>query len=135
MPKAKSEKIMFYGTGRRKKSIARVRLVEGNGKITINGKDIDEFFGLETLKVIFRQPLTVRITLSKYDVICSVYGGGVSGQAGAIRHGISRALVKTNEEYKNVLRLEGLLTRDPRVKERKKYGRKRARKRFQFSKR
>ena len=132
---AKSEKIVYAGTGRRKSSIARVRLVEGSGKITINGKDIDEFFGLETLKVIVRQPLTVTNTTDKYDVICSVQGGGFTGQAGAIRHGISRALVKANEEYKNVLRLEGLLTRDPRVKERKKYGRKRARKRFQFSKR
>ena len=132
---AKKENIVFYGTGRRKNAIARVRLVEGNGKITINGKDINEFFGLETLKVIVRQPLTVTNTTAKYDVVATVKGGGFTGQAGAIRHGIARALVKVNEEYKNVLRAEGLLTRDPRVKERKKYGRKRARKRFQFSKR
>ena len=135
MPKAKSEKIVFYGTGRRKSSVARVRLVEGTGKITINGKDIDEYLGLETLKVIVRQPLVATNTLTKYDVIVKVTGGGYTGQAGAIRHGISRALLKVNEEYKNVLRSEGLLTRDARVKERKKYGRKRARKRFQFSKR
>ena len=125
----------YYGTGRRKKSIARVYLVSGNGNITINKRSIDEYFGLETLKVIVRQPLVATETSDKFDVVVTVRGGGTTGQAGAIRHGISRALVKANEEYKNVLRLEGLLTRDPRVKERKKYGRKRARKRFQFSKR
>ena len=115
---AKSNKITYLGTGRRKSSIARVRLVEGTGKITINKKDIEEFFNLETLKVIVRQPLTVTNTLSKYDVICSVYGGGVSGQAGAIRHGIARALNEANSEYRPVLKSNGFLTRDPRMKER-----------------
>ena len=125
----------FYATGRRKKSVARVCLSKGTGKITINGRSIDEYFGLETLKIIVAQPLAVSNNEGKLDVDCKVTGGGYTGQAGAIRHGIARALVKVNEEYKNVLRAEGLLTRDPRVKERKKYGRKRARKRFQFSKR
>ena len=119
---AKSEKIVYAGTGRRKSSIARVRLVEGSGKITINGKDIDEFFGLETLKVIVRQPLTVTNTTDKYDVICSVQGGGFTGQAGAIRHGIARALNAANIEYRPALKSNGFLTRDPRMKERKKYG-------------
>lgn len=135
MPKAKSEKIMFYGTGRRKSSIARVRLVEGTGVITINGRNIDEYLGLETLKVIVRQPLTVTNTLAKYDVICKVIGGGFTGQAGAIRHGISRALLVANEEYRPILKANGFLTRDPRMKERKKYGLKKARKAPQFSKR
>ncbi len=135
MPKAKSEKIMFYGTGRRKSSIARVRLVEGTGVITINGKSIDEYFGLETLKVIVRQPLTVTNTLAKYDVICKVVGGGYTGQAGAIRHGIARALLEANAEYRPELKANGFLTRDPRMKERKKYGLKKARKAPQFSKR
>lgn len=132
---AKSNKIVYMGTGRRKSSIARVRLVEGTGKITINGKDIEEFFDLETLKVIVRQPLTVTNTLAKYDVICSVHGGGVSGQAGAIRHGIARALNEANSEYRPALKTNGFLTRDPRMKERKKYGLKKARKAPQFSKR
>ena len=132
---AKSEKIVYAGTGRRKSSIARVRLVEGSGKITINGKDIDEFFGLETLKVILRQPLTVTNTTDKYDVICSVQGGGFTGQAGAIRHGIARALNAANIEYRPALKSNGFLTRDPRMKERKKYGLKKARKAPQFSKR
>ena len=132
---AKSNKITYLGTGRRKSSIARVRLVEGTGKITINKKDIEEFFDLETLKVIVRQPLTVTNTLSKYDVICSVNGGGVSGQAGAIRHGIARALNEANSEYRPVLKANRFLTRDPRMKERKKYGLKKARKAPQFSKR
>lgn len=132
---AKSEKIVYAGTGRRKSSIARVRLVEGSGKITINGKDIDEFFGLETLKVIVRQPLTVTNTTDKYDVICSVQGGGFTGQAGAIRHGIARALNAANIEYRPTLKSNGFLTRDPRMKERKKYGLKKARKAPQFSKR
>ena len=131
----KSEKIVYAGTGRRKSSIARVRLVEGSGKITINGKDIDEFFGLETLKVIVRQPLTVTNTTDKYDVICSVQGGGFTGQAGAIRHGIARALNAANIEYRPALKSNGFLTRDPRMKERKKYGLKKARKAPQFSKR
>ena len=132
---AKSEKIVYYGTGRRKSSIARVRLVEGSGKITINGKDIDEFFGLETLKVIVRQPLTVTNTSAKYDVIASVKGGGFTGQAGAIRHGIARALNEANTEYRPALKQNGFLTRDPRMKERKKYGLKKARRAPQFSKR
>ena len=125
---AKTENIVFYGTGRRKSSVSRVRLVEGNGKITINGKDIDEFFGLETLKVIVRQPLTVTNTTAKYDVIVTVKGGGFTGQAGAIRH-------EANLEYRPVLKSNGFLTRDPRMKERKKYGLKKARKAPQFSKR
>ena len=132
---AKSEKIVYTGTGRRKSSIARVRLVEGSGKITINGKDIDEFFGLETLKVIVRQPLTVTNTTAKYDVIANVKGGGFTGQAGAIRHGIARALVKSDEALKPELKKAGFLTRDPRMKERKKYGLKKARRAPQFSKR
>ena len=132
---AKSEKIVYTGTGRRKSSIARVRLVEGSGKITINGKDIDEFFGLETLKVIVRQPLTATNTLAKYDVIAKVVGGGFTGQAGAIRHGIARALNAANIEFRPALKSNGFLTRDPRMKERKKYGLKKARKAPQFSKR
>ena len=132
---AKSEKIVYTRTGRRKSSIARVRLVEGNGKITINGKDIEEFFGPETLKVIVRQPLTVTNTTDKYDVICSVQGGGFTGQAGAIRHGIARALNEANSEFRPALKSNGFLTRDPRMKERKKYGLKKARKAPQFSKR
>ena len=132
---AKKENIVFYGTGRRKSSIARVRLVEGSGKITINGKDIDEFFGLETLKVIVRQPLTVTNTTAKYDVIANVKGGGFTGQAGAIRHGIARALNEANSEYRPALKSNGFLTRDSRAKERKKYGLKGARRAPQFSKR
>lgn len=132
---AKKENIVFYGTGRRKNAIARVRLVEGNGKITINGKDIDEFFGLETLKVIVRQPLTVTNTTAKYDVIANVKGGGFTGQAGAIRHGIARALNEANLEYRPALKSNRFLTRDSRAKERKKYGLKKARKAPQFSKR
>ena len=135
MPKTKSEKIVFYGTGRRKSSIARVRLVEGTGVITINGKDINEYLGMETLKVIVRQPLVATNTLSKYDVICKVTGGGFTGQAGAIRHGISRALLEANSEYRPTLKANGFLTRDSRMKERKKYGLKKARKAPQFSKR
>ena len=132
---AKKETIVFYGTGRRKSSIARVRLVEGTGKITINGKDIDEFFGLETLKVIVRQPLTVTNTSAKYDVICTVKGGGFTGQAGAIRHGIARALNEANSEYRPALKTNGFLTRDSRMTDRKKDGLKKARKAPQFSKR
>ena len=135
MPKAKKDKIMFYGTGRRKSSIARVRLVEGTGAITINGKNIDEYLGTDTLKVIVRQPLTVTNTLDKYDVICKVQGGGFTGQAGAIRHGIARALNAANIEFRPALKSNGFLTRDPRMKERKKYGLKKARKAPQFSKR
>ena len=130
-----SDKIYYYGTGRRKNAIARVRLTEGSGKITINGKDIDEFFGMETLKVIVRQPLTVTNTSAKYDVIVKVTGGGFTGQAGAIRHGIARALNEANTEFRPILKSNGFLTRDPRMKERKKYGLKKARKAPQFSKR
>jgi len=135
MPAKKKDDIMFYGTGRRKKSIARVRLVNGNGKITINKKDINDYFGVETLKVIVKQPLTTTSTLDKYDVICKVVGGGLSGQAGAIRHGIARALLEANAEYRPALKSAGFLTRDARMKERKKYGLKKARKAPQFSKR
>jgi len=132
---AKKENIVFYGTGRRKSSIARVRVVEGSGKITVNGEDLDNYFSVETLKVIVRQPLAVTNTVSKYDVICTVKGGGLSGQAGAIRHGIARALNEANSEFRPVLKTNGFLTRDPRMKERKKYGLKKARKAPQFSKR
>ena len=132
---AKKEKITFYGTGRRKKSIARVRLVNGNGNITINNKSLDEFLGVETLKVIVKQPLVATNSLDKFDVIAKVTGGGISGQAGAIRHGIARALVEANSEYRPVLKSNGFLTRDARMKERKKYGLKKARKAPQFSKR
>ncbi len=135
MPKAKTDKIMFYGTGRRKSSIARVRLVEGKGTITINGKNIDEYLGTETLKVIVRQPLVTTNTTDKYDIICKVQGGGFTGQAGAIRLGIARALLEANSEYRPALKAAGFLTRDPRMKERKKYGLKKARKAPQFSKR
>ena len=117
---AKSNKITYLGTGRRKSSVARVRLVEGTGKITINGKDIEEYFDLDTLKVIVRQPLTVTNTLTKYDVVCSVYGGGVTGQAGAVRHGIARALNEANAEYRPALKSNGFLTRDSRMKVLKK---------------
>ena len=132
---ANKENIVYYGTGRRKSSIARVRIVEGSGKITINGKDIDEFFVLETLKVIVRQPLTVTNTAAKYDVIANVKGGGITGQAGAVRHGLARALNEANAEFRPALKTNGFLTRDPRMKERKKYGLKKARKAPQFSKR
>lgn len=126
----------FYGTGRRKSSVARVRLYKGEGKIVVNGRDIDEYFGLETLKVIVRQPLALTETEGKFDIICNVNGGGVAGQAGAIRHGISRALLECDsEKYRSALKHEGFLTRDPRMKERKKYGLKKARKAPQFSKR
>jgi len=130
-----SKKVVYYGTGRRKSSIARVRLVEGSGKITVNGKSIDEFFGAETLKVIVKQPLTVTNTLEKFDVIASVNGGGFSGQAGAIRLGVARALNEANAEFRPTLKSNGFLTRDSRAKERKKYGLKKARKAPQFSKR
>jgi small subunit ribosomal protein S9 len=132
---ATKKKVQFWGTGRRKKSIARVRLVpNGNGTITINKRTIDEYFGLDTLKYIVRQPLNTTNTLEKYDVIVNVNGGGYTGQAGAIRHGIARALVVAGED-KAALKKEGFLTRDPRMKERKKYGLKKARKAPQFSKR
>ncbi len=125
----------FYGTGRRKKSIARVYLVPGTGKITINKRDIDEYFGLETLKVIVRQPLALTETEGKFDVIVTVRGGGYTGQAGAIRHGLSRALLEADSDYRPALKAAGFLTRDPRMKERKKYGLKAARRAPQFSKR
>ena len=128
-------KVQFYGTGRRKKSIARVRLVPGEGKVVINDRTIEDYFGLETLKVIVRQPLVLTNTIGKFDAICKVVGGGFTGQAGAIRHGISRALLKADEELRAVLKKAGYLTRDPRMKERKKYGLKKARKAPQFSKR
>ena len=131
----KSDKIVFLGTGRRKKSIARVRLVEGKGNITVNDKTLDEYFGTEVLKVIVKQPLVATNTLDKYDVICKVIGGGFTGQAGAIRHGIARALNEANSEFRPALKTNGFLTRDPRMKERKKYGLKKARKAPQFSKR
>ena len=130
-----SSKPYFYGTGRRKKSVARVRIVPGTGVITINGKNIDEYFGLETLKLIVNQPFGVTGTTGKFDIIALVSGGGISGQAGAIRHGLARALVKADEAYKPALKAAGLLTRDPRMKERKKYGLKAARRAPQFSKR
>ena len=126
----------FYGTGRRKSSVARVRVYpNGTGAITINGRDIDEYFGLDTLKLIVRQPMELTETIGAFDIVCTVNGGGVTGQAGAIRHGLSRALLQYNEETRPVLKKAGLLTRDPRMKERKKYGLKKARRAPQFSKR
>ncbi len=125
----------FYGTGRRKKSVARVRVYPGTGKIIINDRDIDSYFGLETLKLIVRQPLVLTETAEKFDVICKVQGGGVTGQAGAIRHGLSRALLQHDENLRPLLKKAGFLTRDPRMKERKKYGLKGARRAPQFSKR
>ena len=129
MPRTKKEQVVFNGTGRRKSSIARVRIMNGKGNITVNGMPLDEYFGEETLKVIVKQPLTVTNTLDKFDVVCTVKGGGFSVQAGAVRHGIARALNAANLEYRPIL------TRDPRKKERKKYGLKKARKAPQFSKR
>ena len=128
-------KSYFYGTVRRKSSVARVRVYNGTGKITINDRDIDDYFGLETLKLIVRQPLNLTETADKFDIVCRVAGGGVTGQAGAIRHGISRALLQFDAELRPTLKKAGLLTRDPRMKERKKYGLKGARRAPQFSKR
>lgn len=125
----------FYGTGRRKSSVARVRVYEGTGKITINKRDIDDYFGLETLKLIVRQPLELTETTGKFDIVCTVTGGGVTGQAGAIRHGLSRSLLLFDPELRPALKKSGFLTRDPRMKERKKYGLKAARRAPQFSKR
>ena len=125
----------FYGTGRRKKSVARVRVYAGTGKITVNDRDIDDYFGLETLKLIVRQPLALTGTMDKFDIVCRVDGGGVTGQAGAIRHGLSRALLQYDENLRPELKKAGFLTRDPRMKERKKYGLKGARRAPQFSKR
>ena len=136
MAKTSKKKVQYWGTGRRKKAIARVRLIPGgNGSIVINKRSIDEYFGLETLKLIVRQPLELTSTADKFDVAVNVVGGGMSGQAGAIRHGIARALVKADEAYKPAVKKAGFLTRDPRAKERKKYGLKKARKAPQFSKR
>ena len=130
-----SAKPYFYGTGRRKSSVARVRLYPGTGKITINGRDIDDYFGLETLKLIINQPFGVTNTSAKFDIVANVRGGGISGQAGAIRHGVSRALLLADDSYRTLLKKAGFLTRDPRMKERKKYGLKAARRASQFSKR
>ena len=127
--------VSYYGTGRRKTSVARVRLVPGEGKVTINGRDMEEYFGLKTLELIVRQPLNLTETVDKYDVIANVAGGGVTGQAGAIRHGITRALMEMNAELRPALKKAGFVTRDPREKERKKYGLRSARRREQFSKR
>lgn len=129
------EKVQYYGTGRRKSAVARVRLIPGEGKITINKRDMDDYFGLETLKVVVRQPLTLTGTLDKYDVIASVTGGGLTGQAGAIRLGVARALLRADSELRPSLKKAGFLTRDPRMVERKKYGLKKARRAPQFSKR
>jgi len=128
-------KVQYMGTGRRKKSVARVRLVPGNGKVVINKREIENFFGLETLRVIVNQPLVLTATKDKFDVLVNVHGGGFTGQAGAIRHGIARALVKSDEALKSELKKAGFLTRDPRMTERKKYGLKKARRAPQFSKR
>ena len=125
----------FYGTGRRKDSVARVRVYAGTGKITINDRDLDNYFGLETLKLIVRQPLALTDSLEKFDIVCNVNGGGFSGQAGAVRHGIARALLQYDESLRPALKKAGFLTRDPRMKERKKYGLKAARRAPQFSKR
>ena len=130
-----SAKPYFYGTGRRKSSVARVRIYPGTGNITINGRDIDDYFGLETLKLIINQPFGVTETTGKFDIVANVRGGGISGQAGAIRHGVSRALLLADETYRPLLKKSGFLTRDPRMKERKKYGLKAARRASQFSKR
>ena len=130
-----SAKPYFYGTGRRKKSVARVRVVPGTGVITVNGKTLDEYFGLETLKLIINQPFGVTATEGKFDIIATVKGGGLSGQAGAVRHGIARALLQADETFRPALKKAGFLTRDPRMKERKKYGLKAARRASQFSKR
>ena len=130
-----SKQQYFYGTGRRKSSVARVRVYPGSGNITINDRDIDDYFGLDTLKLIVRQPLALTETAEQFDVVCTVAGGGVTGQAGAIRHGLSRALLLFNPELRPVLKKAGFLTRDPRMKERKKYGLKAARRAPQFSKR
>ena len=130
-----SAKPYFYGTGRRKSSVARVRLYPGTGKITINNRDVDDYFGLETLKLIINQPFGVTNTMGKFDIVANVAGGGISGQAGAIRHGVSRALLLADDTYRPLLKKAGFLTRDPRMKERKKYGLKAARRASQFSKR
>lgn len=128
-------KVQYYGTGRRKNAVAQVRLLPGSGKIIINGRELDNYFGTETLKVTVRQPLEITNTAGKFDVVAKVQGGGFTGQAGAVRHGIARALLKADEELRPVLKKAGFLTRDPRMKERRKYGLKKARRAPQFSKR
>ena len=130
-----SAKPYFYGTGRIKKSVARVRLYPGSGAVTVNGRTLDEYFGLDTMKIIINQPFAVTDTVGRFDIVANVRGGGFSGQAGAIRHGVARALLTADETYKPLLKKAGLLTRDPRMKERKKYGLKAARRAPQFSKR
>ena len=135
MAKSAKTAAKYYGTGRRKKSVARVYLVPGKGEITINKRNIDDYFGLETLKVIVRQPLVATDTVDKFDILVTVKGGGYTGQAGAVRHGIARALIQADSDYRPTLKKEGYLTRDPRMKERKKYGLKAARRAPQFSKR
>jgi len=130
-----AKKVQYFGTGRRKKSVARVRLIPGEGRIVINNREIDDYFGLETLKLIVRQPLVLTETLAKFNVLANVVGGGFTGQAGAIRHGISRALLEADKDLRPMLKKAGFLTRDPRMKERKKYGLKKARRAPQFSKR
>lgn len=132
---ANNEKVQFYGTGRRKSSVARVRLVPGNGQIVINGKDSKDYFGKKTLEMIIRQPMVLTETEGRFDVLVNAHGGGTTGQAGAVRLGIARALLKADIEYRPVLKKAGFLTRDPRMKERKKYGLKKARRASQFSKR
>ena len=131
----KAKQVYFYGTGRRKNAVACVRIVPGKGNVTVNGRELEEYFGLETLKIIVKQPLVLTATEDKFDLICKAIGGGLSGQAGAIRHGLSRALLKADDTFRPVLKKAGFLTRDPRMKERKKYGLKKARKASQFSKR
>ncbi|MGE5558877.1 MAG: 30S ribosomal protein S9 [Bacillota bacterium] len=135
MPRAAKKNVFYYGTGRRKCSIAKVRLVPGKGNVLINDKKFEEYFGRKSLQVIVRQPLEVTESAANFDVIAKVAGGGASGQAGAVRHGIARALVRANEEWRAALKKAGFLTRDPRVKERRKYGLKKARKAPQYSKR
>jgi small subunit ribosomal protein S9 len=131
----KAKQVFFYGTGRRKNAVACVRIVPGKGNVTVNGRELEEYFGLETLKIIVKQPLVLTATEDKFDLVCKAIGGGLSGQAGAIRHGLSRALLKADDTFRPVLKKAGFLTRDPRMKERKKYGLKKARKASQFSKR
>lgn len=133
--KRKTKKVAYQGTGRRKDAVARVQLIPGKGKFDINGQDLEAYFGREMICVDIRRPLEITDTLGKFDVIASIYGGGVTGQAGALRHGISRALLEADESFKELLKKAGLLTRDPRMKERRKYGLKKARKAPQFSKR
>ena len=131
----KTTKVYFYGTGRRKNAVACVRMVPGKGNVTVNGRELEEYFGLETLKIIVKQPLVLTATEDKFDLICKAVGGGLSGQAGAVKHGISQALTRFEPVLRGVVKAAGFLTRDPRAVERKKYGKAKARKSFQFSKR